>query len=59
MKFPPVDYSEMVSDASQRPPAFLNRMQDFKDELEEIKVHIKTYTYVIKSYKQNKNCLKI
>ena len=40
VKFPPVDYSEMVSDFSQRPPAFLNRMQDFKDELEEIKVCI-------------------
>ena len=38
VKFPPV---EMVSDASQRPLAFLNRMQDFKDELEEIEVHIK------------------
>ena len=28
----------MASDVTKRPPAFLNRMQDFKDELEEIKV---------------------
>jgi len=29
----------MVSDVSKRPPAFLNRMQNFKEELEEIKVN--------------------
>ena len=28
----------MASDVTKRPPAFLNRMQDFRDELEEIKV---------------------
>ena len=38
VKFPPMDYSEMISDVSQRPPAFLSRMQDFIDELEDIKV---------------------
>ena len=40
MKFPQLEYTEMTSDVSKRPPAFLNRMQDFKDELEEIKVNM-------------------
>ena len=36
--FPSLDYSEMVSDVSQRSPVFLSRMQDFTHKLEEIKV---------------------
>ena len=33
----------MASDVTKRPPAFLNRMQDFKDEFEEIKVDLAMY----------------
>ena len=38
MKFPQLEYTEIASDVTKRLPAFLNRMQNFKDELEEIKV---------------------
>ena len=35
----PTDYSEVVSDVSERLPA-LNKMQNLKDELEKIKVDV-------------------
>ena len=52
VKFPSLEYSEGISDISERPPAFLNRMQNFKDELERMKVEI-SFAYVVNIHWQN------
>ena len=44
------DHDESISDIAERPPAFLNRMQIFKEEFEKIKVSVYTHAYN-KSYK--------
>ena len=40
------DHDESIFDIAERPPAFLNRMQNFKVEFEKIKVSVYTHAHI-------------